>query len=100
MPELIKKKGLESGMARVGKKIENSGRDEKSNGRFSNFCFPNFCKIEPRTFREAGTFVNPYFDNPGWQILSKHFIYRKTYCVKDDKVHIDSKLVLAFKSEN
>ena len=52
MAGIDQKEGLESGIARVGKKIENSRRDGKSNrGGFSNFCFPNFCKIEPHAFR-------------------------------------------------
>ena len=107
--EMIKKTGLKVGWPGLAKRLSIAGEMEKVTRGVSNFCFPNFCKIEPRAFRKAGAFVRvdskmrrlpAYFDNPGWWILSKNFIYRKTYCVKDDKVHIDSKLVLAFKSEN
>ena len=57
----------------VVKKIESSRRDVKSNGRFSNFCFLNSCKIELPMFRQAGTFIRVdsemrwlpgYFDKP------------------------------------
>ena len=59
---------------RVVRKIESSRRAGKSNGRFSNFHFPNACKIDLRAFREASTFIRvdsemrrlpAYFDNPG-----------------------------------
>ena len=57
----------------VVKKIKSSRRHGKSKRRFSIFHFPNACKIELQTFREASTFIRvdgemqwlpAYFDNP------------------------------------
>ena len=55
------------------KKIESSRRDGEVTGEISNFRFPNACKIELCSFREADPFIRvdgemrqlpAYFDNP------------------------------------
>jgi len=72
--EVHERENAQSHVDRVVKKIESSRRDGKCNGRFSNFHFPNACKIELCAFREAGAFIRvdgemhwlpANFDNPG-----------------------------------
>ena len=58
--------------SRVVKNIESSRKDGKSNGRFSNFYFPNACIIGLHMFTEDSEmcWLPTYFNNPG--VLKEH----------------------------
>ena len=52
MAGIDKKKGLKVGWPGLAKRLRIAGEMGKvTGGGFSNFCIPNFCKIEPHAFR-------------------------------------------------
>ena len=81
--EVHERENAQSHIDRVVKKIESSRRDGKCNGRFSNFRFPNGCKIELCAFRVAGAFIRvdgemrwlpAYFDNPALSLTENQLL--------------------------